>query len=646
LKAFTLRLVLDLETSSTADLRLTGAQAYAAHPETRVTVLAFAVDDEAVQIWTGGPIPARFVAAVRAGSVVVAHNYLFEYNIYHEKLVPSGWPTIPLAQWSCTMARAYVAGYPGSLELAGKAAKIAIPKDAGGRDLMLRMARPRTTTPAITWWHETSPEHFKRLCDYCVTDVEAERLLDRVLPELSPREREVFDVDFHINQRGLHIDLQLVMRLRELAEDAKGHLTSRLIRVTNGQVTTANQVAKLRAWLAFHGLETADLRRATVRGLLDDPAVTGPVRTVLQARFDASRSSTAKLDAILHARSPDGRVRGCFQFYGANRTGRWAGRRIQPQNLYRGSIKNVPAALTTIMCPHTTPADLETLFEDSAMGIIASCLRSTIVARPGHKLVIIDLSQIEARVLAWLAGERASLDCFRRGDDIYTETARRVGSASRQLGKVLVLACGFGMGAVKFQATAAGYGVALDLMECERLVALWRESNPAIVSYWWECERAMHRACESAPGTVVQARGGVAFIRQSKAVLIQLPSGRHLVYRQPSIQWNPDNRKNQFTYMGSGGGGWMLQRAWPGKIVENIVQAVARDVLAEHMIELHRLGVPLIATVHDELVAEVPEAMADHTFSTMQLVMSGAPAWGWTMPMGAAGFIADRYHKK
>lgn len=640
------RLVLDLETTSTADLRLTGAQAYAEHPETRVTVLCFAVDDKPVQTWTGGPIPARFVAAVRAGSVVVAHNYLFEFNVYHAKLVPQGWPEIPLAQWSCTMARAYVAGYPGSLELAGKAARISIPKDAGGRDLMLRMARPRTITPEITWWHETSPEHFRRLCAYCVTDVEAERLLDRALPELSPRERAIFDVDFAINQRGLNIDAGLVRRLRELAEDAKAQLTAQLIRVTNGQVTTPNQVARLREWLAFQGLQTDDLRRATVRGLLDRPEVAGPVRTALQARFDASRASTAKLDAILHARSPDGRVRGCFQFYGANRTGRWAGRRIQPQNLYRGSIRNVPAALTTVMRPHTTPADLETLFEDSAMGVIASCLRSTIVASPGHKLVIIDLAQIEARVLAWLAVEHASLACFRRGDDIYTDTARRVGSLSRQLGKVLVLACGFGMGPNRFQLTAAGYDVLLDAMTCELMVMAWREANPAIVSYWWECERAMHRVCESPPGTEVRVRGGVSFVRYPRAVLIRLPSGRHLVYRQPSIQWSEDRGRRQFCYMGSGGGGWMLQRAWPGKIVENIVQAVARDVLAEHMIELHRMGVPLIATVHDELVAEVPEAKADHTFQRMQTVMASAPVWGASLPMGAAGFIADRYHKK
>lgn len=639
-----LRLVLDLETASTADLRQTGAQAYAQHPGTRVTVLCYAVDDGAVQTWTEFDlVPWEFkCAVVNQAAVVVAHNYLFEFNVYHHKLVPLGWPPIPLAQWSCTMARAYVAGYPGGLELAGKAAKLTIPKDAGARDLMLRMARPRTTVPEVTWWHETSPEHFARLCAYCQTDVEAERQLDRAVPELSPREREIFEVDHQINQRGLAIDLNLVERLRVLAEAAKGELTRRLISVTNGQITTANQVTRIRQWLTQHGVNADDLRRQTVKGLLDDPHVQGAPRTVLQARLDASRASTAKLTAIAAARSPDGRLRGCFQYYGANRTGRWAGRRVQPQNLYRGSIRDIPNALASAMRADTTAADLDLLYEDSAMGVVASCLRGCIVAAPGHKLVIVDLSQIEARVLAWVAGEGASLACFARGDDIYEDTARRVGSSSRQLGKVLVLACGFGMGPVKFKVTAAGYGVTLDEGTCGDMVAAWREANPSIVQFWWDCERAMHRVCQASPGTTTTVRN-IGFSRLHNAVLIHLPSNRRLVYRNPSIRWNPDNHRHQFTYMG--GAGWSLQRAWPGKIVENLVQALARDVLADHMVALARRRMPLVATVHDELIAEVVDRHADGAYDLMRHVMRTPPAWASDLPMDAAGFIASRYRK-
>jgi DNA polymerase len=440
------------------------------------------------------------------------------------------------------------------------------------------------------------------------------------------------------------IDLDLVQRLSQLTEQAKQTLTGRLIRVTNGQVTTPNQVAKLREWLAFHGVELADLRRNTVRAALAaGGTLSEPARSVLQARLDASRSSTAKLAAIAAARSSDGRVRGCFQYYGANRTGRWAGRRVQPQNLYRGSISDVPSALVTVM-RDTTPEDLEALYEDSAMGIVASCLRSTIVAAAGHRLVIMDLSQIEARVLAWIAVEDASLACFRRGDDIYVDTARRVGSRSRQLGKVLVLACGFGMGATRFQQTAAGFGLSLDLPDCERMVAAWRQANKHIVWFWWETHKRMMKITRSPPGTEISFMR-LVFRRIQGAVLVQLPSGRHLVYRRAHIATNETGHA-EFCYMGSGGGGWQLQRSWPGKIVENVVQAIARDVLADHMIALHKAGVPLIATVHDELIAEVPEPDADRTYDAMQAVMRLSPVWAPDMPMGAAGFIASRYHKK
>jgi DNA polymerase len=638
------RVVLDFETSSTADLRLTGAAVYAEHPDTRITVLCYAIDDAPVQTWTGGAVPQDFAEAVRAGATVIAHNYMFELNVYHHKLIPLGWPAIPLAQWSCTMARCYVAGLPGSLELASKAARLAIPKDIGARDLMLRMARPRTVNPT-TWWHETSPEHFARLCAYCVTDVEAERLLDQLIPELSSREREVFELDYHLNQRGLRVDEHLVHRLRTLAGEAKARLTRELVRVTNGQVTSPSQVARLREWLANIGVQVADLRRGTVTRLLTQPEIQGPARTVLQARLDASRSSTAKLDAILAGRSPDGRVRGCFQYYGASRTGRWAGRKIQPQNLPRGSIKDVPTALISVMRADATAEDLDLLYEDSAMGVVASCIRSTIQAPPGHKLVILDYSQIEARVLAWIAGEQASLDCFARGDDIYTETARRVGSDVRLLGKIMTLALGYGMGATKFQLTAASYGVALNLHDCEGLVKAWRTANKRIVSFWWDAHKALLRATQAGAGSQLTFKG-LTFKRRRDSVLVQLPSGRHLVYQSPHVTVENEMGNSEFCYWGSPGGGWLEQRAWPGKFTENVVQAIARDVLVEAMITLHRMDTPLVATVHDELIAEVPDAEADTTFNLMQKVMRQSPLWAPDMPMDAAGFIAVRYHKK
>ena len=644
-----MRVVIDLETSSTQDLRKTGASAYAEHPDTRVTVLCATVDNSPVLTWrwdsdrTGMWI-RFFEFRLRHGATFVAHNYLFEYNIWHHKMVPMGFPPIPIDRWSCTMARSLVAGYPASLETAAKAARLSIQKDASARDLMLRMARPRTTEPTITWWHETSPEHFQRLCDYCAQDVEAERALDKVVPELSPRERRVFEADATINQRGIFVDIDLVTRLDSHAHAARALAVHTIVAATNAQVTTPNQVARIHAWLGGVGITLPDLRRATVFEALQSPTLVGPARRVLQARLDASRSSTAKLDAIRSARSEDGRVRGTFQYYGANRTGRAAGRRLQPQNLFRGSIRDVARAVKLIKTGCLTP-DLEVLFEDSAMGVVASCLRSCITAPPGRKLAICDFAQIEARVLAWLAGETYALECFERGDDIYTETAKAVGSGSRQMGKVLVLACGFGMGAARFQATAAGFNLNLSLMEAGDAVDAWRRLNKRIVGFWWECDKAIMRVARSAPGTEIRV-GRVVFKRSAKAVLIELPSGRHLVYRNPHVEQNEKTDKWEFTYRGSHGGDWVVQRAWPGKTVENITQAVARDVLVDKMVDLidvHHLD--LIAQVHDELVAECDDGDADQVFQLMSRCMSSTVTWAPTLPLAASGFVAQRYAK-
>jgi DNA polymerase len=637
-----MRLVLDLETASTVDLTQSGAHAYSEHPSTVITCLCFAIGGLPVETWTSGPPPSSFLSAIAGGATVVAHNYQFEFNVYHAKLLRQGWPRIPLERWSCTMARSLVAGYPAGLEAVSKAAHLAIPKDASARPLMLRMARPRTPEP-LTWWHETSPEHFERLIAYCRTDVEAERLLDQMLPELSPRERQIFEIDHRLNQIGLRVDVDLVHRLHSLAAQARAELTALLSEVTMGAVTSPHQVARLSTWLGGQGCVMENLRRNTVQVRLNDVSLTGPPREALQARLDASRSSVAKLGTILSARSRDGRVKGTFQYYGANHTGRWAGRRLQPQNLYRGSIKNIPAAIEIINAAGTVD-DLAQLFDDSAMGVIASCLRATIQAPPEHKLVVVDFASIEARVLAWLADERAALDIFARGQDIYTETARQVGSTVRQLGKIIVLALGFGMGPQRFRETAAAWGIDLEENYCVDLVRLWREANPSIVNFWWDCSRAMERATEGSPGFVSRV-GCVHFIRRRDAILVRLPAGRHLIYHHPKLEWNEERRRDQFTYMGTFSGTWAKLRAWPGKLVENITQAVARDVLVEAMLDLQQHRLKLVGCVHDELIAEAPASSAERVYDLMQAAMQKTPLWAPGLPLAAAGFIAQRYRK-
>ena len=637
-----MRIVLDLETTSLSDLREVGVHVYAADPSTRVTCAGYAIDNEPVEVWRlGEDVPANFAAACAEGAVIVAHNYTFDFTIYRTVLVPLGWPSVPLERWSCTMARSLVAGFPASLEAAGEAVGLGHRKDTSAHGLMLRFARPRSLHP-LTWWHETDPEKYDQLCEYCSRDVAAQRELDQVLPELSPRERKLFELDFKINERGMGVDRALVHDLSVLAKEAQGVLQHRVRVLTNGRVTSTNQTAKLKDWLAAAGLPVPNLRRDTVQNLLAAADVPQHLKAVLQTRFDASRSSVAKLQKIEISSGIDGRVRGTLQYYGASRTGRWAGRRIQPQNLYRGSIKDVPAAVAGIRAG-LDPEELERIHEESTLGIIASCLRSAIVAAPGYRLAIADFAQIEARVLAWLAGESDVLEVFRKGEtDIYTHTAASIGSDSRQLGKVTVLACGFGMGAGKFQTTAKGYGVELDAATADQTVQAWRKANPAIVDYWYSAHKALMKAMRK-PGEPQQCRG-VVFQRRRKMLTARLPSGRHLVYRYPRVDEVPGPvPRDEFSYMGTLGSSWTRLRAWPGKIAENLTQAVARDVMADAMLGL--ASTPLIATVHDELIAEIPEPRALDTLEYMLAVMRRAPGWAPSLPVDAAGIISQRYAK-
>jgi DNA polymerase len=648
------RLVLDLETTSLADLRVVGSSVYASDPSTRVTVLCYALGRGPVRTWTGGPCPDDLRAAIVSGCVVVAHNYLFELNIWAAVLAPLGFPPIRLNQWSCTMARALVAGLPASLELAGHALGLAIQKDASARDLMLRFARPRSLNP-LTWWHETDPARFAHLVSYCAQDVAAERELDGAVPELSPREYEIFLADHAINQRGVRVDLSLVDRMRTLSDAEKLRINDRINRLTNGQITSGAQVGKLVTWLTDndtpvpmldpgHGKPPRPtLGREAVEGMLARPGLPSHVSAVLRCRRDVSRSSTAKLTTIRNRVSADGRVRGGFQYYGASRTGRWAGRGVQWQNFPRGTIKD-PHAAVDLVNEGATVEDLDLLFEDSPMGVLASMLRSVIEAAPGHMLVSCDLSQIEARVLVWLAGQDDVTALFARGEDVYTYTAKSLGSDNRQFGKVLVLATGFGMGPRRFRDTARTFGVTLTEGEAEDAVAGWRGLNHHVVHMWWEAHKIALAVAAGPVGSAVSFRGMV-FARRPQSLDIVLPSGRALVYREPHVRRHPDHGHLEFVYRGVEQGRWAWVRSWPGKLTENIVQAIARDVMAEAIIKVHRRGPPLIATVHDELISEVPAARAEDARDWLSRAMNRAPVWAPGLPVAAAATIGRRYRK-
>lgn len=648
-------LSIDFETCSTADLRRTGAVKYALDPTTRVLCMAWAFDNEPVRLWNPDdqttPFPQRVIDHVAAGGIVRGWNVRFELAVWNYCLHPKFLFTLPMLsidQLRDTMAQAAYWGLPMKLEDAGPAAGLGIVKDTAGHKLMLQMCRPRGIDPfgKPIFWHETDPTKLERLGDYCKQDVEVERALADALPPLPAREQNIWEIDARINARGVRVDLPLVSRMQRVVANATAHLNKTFSDLTGGYVKKTTDAKRLLDFLRAAGYPHDNLKKDTVKARLADPACEGLERELLMLRREAAKASTAKLNAFENA-AVHSRVYGMLQHYGATRTGRWAGRLVQLQNLPRGSIKNVAGAVKLILSSNGQAPieDMEALFGDGALGIVASCLRACLVPSPGHLLLSCDLSQIEARVVAWLAGQDDILKVFASGQDVYVYTAAAIGSTDRQLGKVCVLGLGFGMGPNKFIETAKTYGITLGAAQAEDIVKSWRAANSRIAQFWWDCDAAARDIIGGKFKTVRVGR--VVFGRRGNAMSIRLPSGRELVYRGVRLDYDPQTGRDTITYRGVNQytKKWGDVRTYGGKLVENIVQATARDVMADAMVELEGEGLELLLSIHDEAIAEAPAGVAREHYQKMQRAMSRAPTWAPGLPVAAEGWVGDRYKK-
>ena len=645
-------LSLDFETASRADLRRVGAHHYARHRTTRVLCLAWAFDAEDVTVWRPGqPFPMRIILHVLNGGRVAGWNVVFEWLIWNHvlRLIVPQLPGIEPGQLLDTMARAAYWGLPLKLEQAAIAARLNIHKDSEGHKLMLQMCRPRQVKAdgSVTWWHEDDPAKYDRLCSYCATDVEAERAIARHLPPLPAKEQRYWVMDLEMNARGVPIDVDLVHQLKDLALRAVARANVALASLTQGAVKTIGSTARLLAWLM---LETTypgtNLQKQTVAERLDDPACDGLERQVLSLRADNAKTSAAKLDAMLAAAGePHGvqYVRGMLQYHGALRTGRWAGRLIQLQNIPRGSIKIIEEVIRAIEAGHGL--DVLELFFANGLDVVTSALRGCISPRPGRQLFVADFSQIEARCLAWLAGQLDMLDVFADPtQDPYVYAASLQGSTNRNFGKVLVLALGYGMKGEKFQATAKLYGVILTLEQANAAVRAWRQQNRAIVDFWYACEDAALSALRH-PGREYVV-GPVKFCMWRGHLLVRLPSEHVLIFREARVD-DIDGRRT-ITYMGLDQytRKWTRLRTWGAKIAENITQALARDVMAEASLIAtadHLLALCLM--VHDELIGEADVKDADDALAQLLSIMRRRPDWGPDLPIEAVGWVGRRYKK-
>jgi DNA polymerase len=650
---------IDFETKSACDLKACGSDVYARHSTTEVLCLGYAFNDEPVQMWKfGDPAPFDLLFAIEEGCDVVGHNIGgFEVPVwFHVCHLKYGWPKLKIEQCYDTMIYAYAMGIPGSLDKSSSAVGLSHTKDLAGGRVMLQLSQPRTKSP-LTWYERSEyPDKFRKMYDYCAVDVEVERALYKTLKPISTKERALWIVDHYINQRGIKVDVEKAKAALEIVTFEQKRLRSELQQVTANGVSTYNAHQQFKEWLKTRRIEADSIDKAAVTNLLRSD-IPNDVRRALEIRQEAAKSSTAKYEAMINGACDDGRVRNCFQFTAAH-TRRWAGRRLQLQNFPRPTMKHeqIEKVVEQLGKPHAR--DYMEIVYGSPMTVLSDCLRSMIIAKDGCELMCADFSAIEARGLAWLSGQESILEIFRGNGKIYEHAASGiyripiadVNKAQRQIGKVAVLALGYGGGKGAFQQMAKGYGVVVSDEEAEEIKNKWRAANPQIVKYWYALEEAAISAVEF-PGTQSEAgpKGReVKFVVEGSFLWCLLPSGGILCYPYPNIEeietpWG--SKKMGLTYMTENSVTRVWERAkhYGGSLSENITQSLCRDILAEAIMRFEERGFPVVMHAHDEIVCEVETGKT--SLQEFEKIMSEVPSWAKGFPIDAEGWQGKRYRK-
>lgn len=669
------RLRLDIETYSSVSLTDCGVYKYALSPDFRVLLLAYAFDDDPVQVVDlaqGEKLPARVVNAIAGAlpdTVCVAHNAVFErvcLTVHLRREVgftlQGGW--LSAAHWDCTLVRCARAGLPLSLAEAGKALGLEQQKMTEGKALIKKFCMPQRTgalaADASRVLPSDAPDDWATFKAYCLRDVETERAIDRRLdwldeadPEAIRIERELYAADQRINDRGVLIDTVMASHAARIDAMLKAALVKEARELTG--LDNPNSVAQLRNWLEGRlGREYASLRKTDVMDIAastDDPVV----RRVMEIRAQAGKTSNAKYPAMLEAACGDGRARGLLQFYGT-RTGRWAGRLVQLQNLPQNHLPDEELDFARRL---VREGDLQTLrlCYGDVNDTLSQLIRTALIAPEGKTFVVCDFSAIEARVLAWLAGEQWVLEAFRAGQDIYCATASQmfhvpvekhgVNAELRQKGKIAVLALGYGGGMAALD-KMGGSRLGMTEDEESEVVARWRRANPSITQLWRELEDAAMRTVSLGVECRVRGRLLLRMAGDGTTLLCVLPSGREIAWPCASIGTNRFGSRS-ISYKGTDQttGRWTRLETYGGKLTENITQAVARDCLAEVIVRLEDVmkNVPVVFHVHDEVICEVAEDHAEGALEIIKEVFSRQPDWAPGLPLTGAGYITKYYRK-
>lgn len=660
---------LDYETRSTCDLQKCGLSVYSKDPGTDIWCAAYSFGDGPVKLWMPvmGMCPREIEDHVNSGGEVYAHNAAFEIAITNEIASKRyGWPIIRTSQVHCTMAMAFSMAVPGSLEKAAAAMGISKQKDMAGSRLMIQMAQPRdvSTEGVITWWD--APDKLDALCKYCIQDVEVERELTKRLLVLSPLEREIWAMDQEINNRGIMLDVEATRNAIKLVDVEKLRLDDEMRRITKNQVASCKAVKQITDFLKFNfsldfSLQVDTLAKSDVVELLDVEGIPKLAKDILTLRQMAAKSSNAKLEAMLHGADSDNRIRGCFQYSGAT-TRRWAGRRVQFQNLPRPTLPkgDINEILDLLHEDKITASEID-VFYGPVLNVISDCIRGFLRAPEGKLFIQNDFNAIEARVLAWLAGQESTLEIFRKGGDVYVYQAsgiyrvkeNEVTEDQRQIGKVAILALGYQGGVVAFQSMAKKYNVKVSEGEAKSIKYAWRDANGAIVKYWYDLENAARSAILN-PGKQyrVGAKGReVTYLVRGSFLWCRLPSNGILCYPYPKVAsvttpWGASKEGVTFMTENAKTKKWERDKTYGGSLCENITQSVARDLLAEAMLRLRKENIDIVLHVHDEVVCEVPKEWASEFYKKkIEKIMLDSPAWAKDLPMAVGGWIAERFKK-
>lgn len=633
---------LDFESRSRVDIWSTGAYVYSRDPSTEIMCLAYAVGDGPVKIipWSAiqmypliDPFEELRSLAENKEHLFYAHNALFEQLIWRHKLTQYGLPNLPINRWRCTAAKALTHGLPKSLADAAFALGCTQKKDLLGRSVMLKVCIPKTDGT----WNE-DPDLIAQLENYCAQDVRAEREIDQMLPELHPSEQIVWFEDQLINQRGIEVDREALGKCLSLIEKETELLKEQIVSLTDGVLDGVSRRDAVLAYFKKHKVNLPDFTKQTVQTALDTGILPAHLTQVLRIRQQLGLTSTAKYIALQEAIGHENRLRDILVYHSAT-TGRWGGKTVQLQNLPKGTIQDTTEAVENIKS-----MDLEDLrfLYGNVMGLLSSCLRGMFISAPGYDLIVADYSAIEARVLMWFCGQKDAVEMFASGKDIYIAMAKviygkdKIEKNERQLGKQVVLGCGYGCGVDKFKATCATYGIKITDELAERAVTSYRTTYKNVVSTWYNQERAMKTAISTGKKVSCNA---VDWIPDKRFLYCELPSGRRLAYHKARIE--NDKIKYMATNSVTKHYGW--SDTYSSRIVENIIQAIARDILAHAMVNAERNGYKIVLTVHDELVAEVKEN--EKSVEEFIKIITELPAWAKGCPINAEGWRGKRYKK-